>query len=100
MRKLLIVGSGFLVLGIFDLPIGYYTFLRVVITIISLLIIINENKTKIDFWKIIFLVILILFNPIIPIYLYNKGIWIVIDIIVALLFFLKFILQKGEGVSE
>lgn len=73
----------FLLIAIAPFPYGYYTFLRILVTIISLLIILNKETHKAEL--IIFLLIAILFNPIIPIYL-TKSIWIPIDIIVAIFF--------------
>jgi hypothetical protein len=55
----------------------------------ALVIIVNEFRSR-SFWLIAFLLILIIFNPIIPIYLYLKPFWLIIDIIVGLLFFYYF----------
>lgn len=80
-----------LVLAILPLPIGYYTFLRVVITAGAVVILITESKRKSFLWTPIFAVIAIVFNPFIPIYLYRKLLWMPIDLISASLFLLHFL---------
>jgi predicted membrane protein len=89
MRGLLLICAGLLFLALFDLPIGYYTFLRIVVTIGSVAVIVKEFENGLGFWAIAFGLIAILFNPIIPVYLHDKELWMPIDIISALLFLIK-----------
>lgn len=89
MRYLLLICTGLLLLALADLPIGYYTFLRIVVTIGAIGIIINELQDSLSFWVIIFGIIAILFNPLLPIYLNDKSAWMPIDIICAILFLIK-----------
>ena len=79
-----IVIAALLLLAIATLPIGYYTFLRIVVCIASvvLCVVYFENKKPL---AIIFGAIAILFNPILPIYL-SKEIWIPIDVITAIIY--------------
>ncbi len=72
--------------AVLNLPIEYYALLRIVVFIGSLLIIISLSKKNI--WIVVFGIIAILFNPIIPVYLYLKPYWIPIDIISGILFLL------------
>jgi hypothetical protein len=76
----------FLGLALFRLPIGYYSFLRLAVTVGALLIVITESKNKISVYTIVFGIVALLFNPIIPVYLFKKSIWIPIDIACACLF--------------
>lgn len=94
--KLIYLTTGILCfIGILHLPIGYYTFLRMIVFIASFLFAYQEfQKTGITFWIIVFGIIGILFNPVFPIYLYDKGIWVVIDIIVGIIFTGLFLKQK------
>ena len=89
MKILLLIISGSLFLAIIDLPIGYYTFLRILVTIGASSVILTEISKGINFWIIIFGIIAILFNPIIPVYLNDKSVWIPIDIIAAIFFLIK-----------
>lgn len=86
--------------GIFRLPIEYYTFLRILIFIGASIIIYNFLSFRQYYFSIIFLIILILFNPIIPIYLYRKSLWIPIDTITGILFLLVAFAEKPEQKSE
>ena len=89
MKALLLICSSLLVVATFDLPIGYYTFLRIVVTIGAVTIIYQEFDEELNPWIIVFGIIAIVFNPIIPIYLHDKGIWTIIDLTAALLFGVK-----------
>lgn len=73
-----------LLVGIFVLPVGFYKFLRIFIFLGA--IIIGSKAHKTPFILFSFALIAYLFNPIVPIYLFQKSIWIPVDIICALLF--------------
>lgn len=83
-------------IAVFSLPIGYYYFLRIIVFLGSVLIIGNSLKHKIYVWAVIFIIILILFNPLFPFYLYRKSIWMPIDIIVGILFLYLAFLQGNK----
>jgi len=87
-------------IGIFRLPIEYYTFLRILISIGALLVLYNTLSSKQHYFSILFLIILILFNPVFPIYLYRKNIWIPIDIITGILFLLISFIERKEQKKE
>ncbi|CAH0129688.1 MULTISPECIES: DUF6804 family protein [unclassified Chryseobacterium] len=87
-------------IGIFRLPIEYYTFLRILVSIGALLVLYNTLSLKQHYFSIIFLVILILFNPVFPIYLYRKNIWIPLDVITGVLFLLINFVKKAEHTEE
>ncbi|WP_421945500.1 DUF6804 family protein [Pedobacter sp.] len=84
-------------LAILKLPIGYYTFLRYAISIGALFAISNSVVNKNFYWIAIFSVILTLFNPIFPIYLRLKMIWIIFDAITGILFLGILFIQKKPG---
>ena len=89
MKTLLLICAGLLFIGLIDLPIGYYTLLRIVVTIGSVAVVVTEYKEGINFWVITFGLIAILFNPLIPIYLNDKSAWMPIDIIGGIIFVIK-----------
>lgn len=86
--------------GILKLPIEYYTFLRIVVSLGAILAIYNFIKIRNYFWLGIFAGILLLFNPIFPIYLYQKSIWLPIDFVVGILFLLISFFQKKQEKNE
>jgi hypothetical protein len=89
MKGLLIIAAGALVLGAFNLPIGYYTFLRILVCATCINILITDYKGEIGPTQIIFGIMAIFFNPLIPIYLHDKAIWKVIDLVAAVVFVVK-----------
>lgn len=89
MKTLLLICAGLLFIGLFDLPIGYYTLLRIVVTIGSVAVVVTEFENGFNFWVITFGLIAVLFNPLIPIYLNDKSAWMPIDIIAGILFIIK-----------
>jgi len=89
MKILSLICAVLLFLALAHFPIGYYTFLRIVITMGAVLITIKEFENGISIWVIVFGLIAIIFNPIIPVYFHNKAIWMIIDLITGLLFFIK-----------
>lgn len=86
--KWLSIASGvLLILGIPSFwPYDYYILLRWVITISSVISAISFNESKLTGWVLTFSAIAILFNPLFPVYL-NKGTWVGIDLISAIVFF-------------
>lgn len=66
-------------------PYGYYTILRWITCITSILVVLQAFKRNIDWAKVVFIVIAILFNPLAPIYL-SRNTWIPLDVITAILF--------------
>jgi len=89
LKKLLLFCAILLFIAIADLPSGYYTLLRIAVTFGAICLIITEFEKGISFWLILYAIISIVFNPIIPIYLYDKESWLVIDLIVGLFFLVK-----------
>ncbi len=94
MKYLLLLCSGLLLFALASLPIGYYTFLRIVVSIVAIVIVVTEFENGFNFWVITFGIIAILFNPLIPIYLNNKDAWIPIDILAAIIFLFKSFYKK------
>ena len=89
MKSLLLICAGLLFIGLIDLPIGYYTLLRIVVTIGSVAVVVSEFENALNFWVITFGLIAIVFNPLIPIYLNDKSAWMPIDIIGGIIFVIK-----------
>ena len=85
-KKLLYIPAAILFIGVFPLPIGYYTLLRLVVTAAAAYVAYDTfQNDKQSGWIWVFGFVAILFNPLIPIYL-DKELWMVIDFAVAILF--------------
>jgi hypothetical protein len=97
MKTLLLICAGLLFIGLVDLPIGFYTLLRIVVTIGSVAVVVTEFENGLSFWVITFALIGILFNPLIPVYLNDKSAWMPIDIIGGIIFIIKsFTLKQNK----
>jgi hypothetical protein len=97
MKTLLLICAGLLFIGLVDLPIGFYTLLRIVVTIGSVAVVVTEFENGLSFWIITFGLIGILFNPLIPVYLNDKSAWMPIDIIGGIIFIIKsFTLKQNK----
>lgn len=102
MKYLVIIAALFCFIGIFELPYNYYLFLRILVSFMALIIIVNEFRSR-SFWFLTFLFIFIIFNPVFPIYLYLKPFWISIEALAGLLFsyyFYTLIPKKKEKEPE
>lgn len=100
MKAIAIAAAVLLLLAIAPLPIGYYTFLRIATTIAAVVLIVDSYKGQVNIWSIVFGIIAILFNPIIPIYLYQKDKWMPIDIGAAALFVGYAIWYKSPQINQ
>lgn len=74
-------------------PYGYYTLLRLVVCGTSLFIAYKAYEFSRIVWVYIMGFIALLFNPVIPVHL-DKEIWVVIDVIVAIVIFVSIWLVK------
>jgi len=87
MKGFALIASVALLLGMAPMPIGYYTFLRILVTLVATIIMLKEIKYGVSIWLILLGIITIIFNPIFPFYLYQKSLWIPLDLATAVLFF-------------
>lgn len=79
------VAAGFLMLGLASLPYGYYTLLRLVVSAAALYGVAVAVRRRAEGWAITLAVVVLLFNPIIPVHL-DRATWAVLDIVAALVF--------------
>jgi hypothetical protein len=81
-----------------SVEIGYFTFLRWVVTASSVyyLYVIYKNIHRWSFWVWVFILLAILFNPIVPVYL-DRDTWQFFDFLALILFSIYFFrLRKGK----
>ena len=96
MKLIFLIPAIFLcIVPFFKFPYGIYTLLRIVVTLSSAFIIYNNYKkiNSVNPTIVIFSIILIIFNPILPIRL-NKEMWLPIDLITAAIYFYYYIKIK------
>jgi hypothetical protein len=76
-------------IGTLPMPYGYYTLSRLVVCGCSLYFAYGLYRENQNTFVWIFGFFAVLYNPIIPIHLYQKEIWVVVNILTAIFFFLK-----------
>jgi hypothetical protein len=86
MEKKLVYGTAGLLclLAVLPLPYGFYTFLRLAVSAAGVFAAIELMREKNFLW-VLFGAIVLLFNPLIPVYL-DREVWFPIDLFVAGLF--------------
>jgi len=88
LKSVLIGTMVLLIFGIFNLPYGFYDLLRDTVfwgSIYILYKIKNIQENNISIFIILFIISLVIFNPIMKFEL-SKGLWIIIDISYALIY--------------
>jgi hypothetical protein len=85
MKISLIIACLLLLIATATMPYGYYKFLRIAITIVAGITAYDLFEKKQNNWLIAFVLIMILYNPIIVIH-FDKAIWKPINIITAVFF--------------
>jgi hypothetical protein len=83
MPYLLGIASLMSFIAISDFPYGYYTLLRLVLFSIGTLYLIFFRNLKLPIVDILVFVVVLMWNPIIPVYL-TKEIWTALNIMVSI----------------
>jgi predicted membrane protein len=83
-------------IAVLPLPLFYYSLLRIIIFLAAGIVVYYFGRQKEFHWVIVFGIILILFNPILPVRLYLKSIWIPIDIVTGILFLLLVVIRRKQ----
>jgi uncharacterized membrane protein len=80
------ITAALLVIATFDLPYGYYTFLRIVVCGFAVVVFFHtwQDDAPTRIWPLTFVGIAILFNPLVPVHL-DRGSWFYLDIGAAIL---------------
>ena len=75
-----------LLIAMLPLPYAYYQLLRIVVTIVAAIYAYSFYENNHMPKAIIFGVIVLIWNPIFPIYM-DKSVWLILDIIGAVIFY-------------
>lgn len=85
-RLVWLLPSVMLIIALAKLPYGYYTLLRIVVTVCAIVLAAEiKKRDNIGAWFVAFVFVALLFNPLIPIHL-TRGVWAPIDVGCALMF--------------
>ena len=94
-RVLKAIAMLMLIIAVNELPYDYYTILRWVVCGISSYLAYKYYESNKNTWTWIFGVIAVIFNPILPVHL-KKETWQIIDIGVAILFFISMWIEHSK----
>ena len=83
--RIFLAGAFDSLISIFDFPIGFYTFVRIAVTLCAVYGAYYFFKDKKGIWIILALTA-IFYNPFIPIYLNEKDLWVFINLLTFLVF--------------
>lgn len=86
MKIIWYLAAGMLFLGAVSMPSGYYDVLRFVICGAGAFAAFKNYEANHQNWAITFGIIALIFNPFIPLYIYDKFLWLMIDVISGILF--------------
>ena len=85
-------------IGVLPMPYGYYSLSRLVVCACAVYFAIASKSQNQDVFIWVFGALAVLYNPIIPVHLYEKEIWMVVNLVTAAVFFFKRdLLSRVEG---
>ena len=73
-------------IGLLPMPYGYYFLSRLVVFVCAIYFAMQLNDQSDTTWVWIFSFLALLYNPFIPIHLGSKGLWVIVNIITAIIF--------------
>jgi hypothetical protein len=98
MKVLVILSTVFVAMGILPLPYGFYMLLRITICLTAVVGLVRAREERRPSWLWIYGVLSVLYNPVLPVHLMAKSLWIMINIAtIALLW--KGLMVIGNRVS-
>lgn len=77
-----VAAAALLVLALADLPYGYYSFLRLAVTVAAVWIAVEAARSSAVGWAVAAGAVAVLFNPVFPIWL-SKSAWAPLDLLSA-----------------
>ena len=86
MNNLNKIVAGLLLVALLPLPYFYYQLLRIVVTVVAAIYTYSFYKDNQIPKAIMFGVIVLIWNPIFPIYM-DKSVWMILDIVGAVVFY-------------
>jgi hypothetical protein len=82
LRGMALACAALLFIALLRLPIGYYTFLRLAVTVGAVTFIYHHaRRSGLGWWVLVFGALALLFNPIWPVYLGDRSLWAPINIL-------------------
>ncbi|MBU3680233.1 MAG: hypothetical protein FGM32_11640 [Candidatus Kapabacteria bacterium] len=89
MKNLLAICMILSFVALAKLPIGYYTILRLVLTVSAVIVIYNERDKGLTPWNIAMGLVAIVYNPVIPVHFSDRDIWRALNVAAGVVFGLR-----------
>jgi len=67
--------------GLGPMPYAYYMLLRIVLCLTAVVGFLQARRVSLDSWAIAFGAVAVLYNPVLPVKLGDKGFWIVVNLV-------------------
>ena len=83
-------------IGVLPMPYGYYSLSRLVVCGCAIYFAIASKSQNQDVFIWVFGALAVLYNPIIPVHLYEKEMWMIVNLFTALFFFVKRDLLRSD----
>ena len=83
-----IIATVLFLIGLARMPYGYYTFLRLAVCAMAVYnaVLYVKSSRRVNPAVVVFGVLALFYNPIIPVWLGDKGIWTIVNAITAIIF--------------
>lgn len=94
-----LIGGGLSLLAMANMPYGYYTFNRVAVTAVAVILCVIAVRADAPGWLFLLAPIAVLWNPAIPIHL-DRGTWAPLNFIAALVFLGSGFMLARRGSSD
>ncbi len=86
MGLLVVVATLVMLVGMLGMPSSFYTMLRIVVCLAAVVGFVSARRAGLDHWGWVYGVIAVVYNPIAPVYLHSRGMWMIVNLIaIALL---------------
>lgn len=82
-------------LGLLDMPFGFYTLLRVVLCLASAVGFVAARRRGDYLWLWVYGVLVVLYNPVFPVHLGAKSLWIGVNLLTLLCVWLGALRFRG-----
>ena len=94
-----LIVAGLLVWALSRHPYSYYTLLRWATFAASVFIAVRASKGEKAVWFWVFIIIAVVFNPVLPIHL-KRDTWAIIDLAAAAVFLVSIVFDVRRGVAK
>ena len=94
--KVSLLGMIVCLVALLPFPTSFYFLVRLLVFASALILVVQKYSIKKE-WVFPFVPVAILYNPLLPIYLYQKELWMIANLLVAWLFWREYKITKPDS---